>query len=132
MPAFSPFVSNSRAVCLVAAAFRGCTAPVLTAALLLGLASRAGAIPAPITINIPGIGTINMSMPAGNNSAVSGTFQTIRKNPDGSTMTLRQLEKSLAQDHLNWFQKVTSEGPNPPPPGVTIPFIDPPKGGLPP
>ena len=77
MPAFSPFVSQSRIVRLVTAAVGGCTAPVLAAALLLSLASPAGAVPAPITINIPGIGTINMSATGG---TVSGTFTATRKN----------------------------------------------------
>ncbi len=130
LASFGPRASANRRP-TVSRAARSHAVLVLAGAIFLYLGPRAGAVPAPIEIDIPGVGKINMSVPAGKPGAVSGTFTATKKNPDGTTMTLRQLEKSLGQDHLNWFQKVTSEGPNPPPPGVTIPFIDPPKGGLP-
>ncbi|MGD9615243.1 MAG: hypothetical protein AB7H90_06920 [Alphaproteobacteria bacterium] len=58
-----------------------------------------------------------------------GGFGVLLEAPDGSTMTLQELEQYLGQDHLNWFQKATSI--NPPIPGLPPTFIDPPSGGIP-
>jgi hypothetical protein len=74
-----------------------------------------------LTIDIPNIGTIEVDRTA---SGMDGNFTVTRKNADTSTMTLKQLEAALGQDHLNWFQWVT--GPN----GASR--IDPPKNGGPP
>ncbi len=66
------------------------------------------------------------------NQSLVGKFTATKKNADGTTMTIDELEQFLGQDHLNWFQKVTSDT-NPPKnsAGTTLtpPYIDPPKGG---
>jgi hypothetical protein len=66
------------------------------------------------------------------NQGVIGFFQIEKKNPDGTRMSFQQLEASLGEDHLNWFQKITSDT-NPPKDVagnvLKAPYIDPPPGG---
>jgi len=100
-------------------------------------------IPDPITFDVEvggeKIGEISAEVEGlGLGGDVRGTegleakFQSTKLNPDGSTMTLDELEASLGQDHLNWFQKVTKDT-NPPDDSegnpLTVPYIDPPRGG---
>ena len=60
---------------------------------------------------------------------VKGSFGVTKEDGSGNTLSIKELETQLGQDHLNWFQKVIAI--TPPLPGVTVPFIDPPKGGMP-
>jgi hypothetical protein len=64
---------------------------------------------------------------ANNNEGLQGSFE-VTKQKDGTTLTVKELETFLGQDHLNWFQKVISI--NPDVAGLKDPFIDPPDGGL--
>jgi hypothetical protein len=79
-----------------------------------------------ITIPIPDVGTItvhiDLATPDFPNYAIEASFVA------AGGQTLAQLEHALGQDHLNWFQKVLSI--DPPIPGITPPFVDPPSGGL--
>lgn len=78
-----------------------------------------------LEIKVDDIGKVTVNAdPAG---GVKGSFEVTKKNTDGSIMTLAQLEKFLAQDHLNWFQYAVNKGT----PSATFPatFIDPQKGG---
>lgn len=66
------------------------------------------------------------------NQGLVGDFKVTKKTPDGSTMTLDELEQFLGQDHFNWFQKVvrdTTPPNNAAGTRLSPPYIDPPKGG---
>lgn len=58
---------------------------------------------------------------------ITGYFGVSKEDGNGDVLTLQELEAMLGQDHLNWFQKVTSLTP---PGGLPVPFVDPPSGGL--
>ena len=62
--------------------------------------------------------TIDRTTNQGGNEGLLGQFATSTK--------LSDFEKCMGQEHLNWFQKVTSITPGPPGPR----FVDPPSGGL--
>lgn len=69
---------------------------------------------------------------SGKNEGLKGNFEVTKKNEDGATMTVDELENFLGHDYLNWFQNITrdtnsfkdSKG-NP----LKAPYIDLPKDG---
>jgi hypothetical protein len=73
----------------------------------------------------------SVTTPDGNEGLI-GIFKVFKHNPDGTTMTLKELETSLGQDHLQWFQKVTRDT-DPPDDSrgnqLKVPYIDPPPNG---
>ena len=99
---------------------------IVAGILFVWLAAPAAAVP--FDVDAPGLGVfgqIDVTAIAGD--GIVGSFNVTLKNPDGSTMTIDQLEKSLVEDHLNRFQKVTNhQNPN-----ADFPekLIDPQSGG---
>ena len=92
-----------------------------------------------VTVNGDTIGTITMKVSSfglGGGligiQGLVGDFDVTKKKSDGTTMTVKELEQSLGQDHLNWFQKVVGDtNPQKDSSGntLTVPYVDPPKGG---
>lgn len=99
----------------------------LSAEFFLVTSSALGAALDPINFDInangKNIGSISINVP-GSMAGVQGTFNV----NDKLFKDINALEKFLGQDHLNWFQKVTSIDPDFP--GLNDPLIDPPSGGL--
>jgi hypothetical protein len=109
-----------------------CSRPLATLCALLAtvlLTLPAGALPVDVSVNGEVVGTVNAAIEAsGADEGVRGGFEVSKTNPDGSVMSLAELERFLGQDHLNWFQKVTRVEPDDP--AIADPFIDPPSGGF--
>ena len=91
---------------------------------VLGQNPPPGVTTVPVVVNYKQVGQIMLQ-------SVSGGLQGVFQPANGQTIA--DYEKQMGQDHLNWFQVVTST-PNPvkrPPgqPPLTVPYIDPPSGG---
>lgn len=113
---------------------------VISVVAMAGIAQAALA-PIQMVVNAKGedVGTIDIKVESGvwpapnsDREGVTGGFTVTKKKPDGTTMTLDELETFLGQDHLNWFQKVTADT-HPPKDAsgnqLTVPYVDPPSGG---
>lgn len=75
-----------------------------------------------IDVSCGGVSVGNISINT-NGSGLSGGFTA------AVPLNLAGAAAACGQDHFNWYQVVT--GDNHPPPGLTVPFVDPPAGGLP-
>jgi hypothetical protein len=93
-----------------------------------------GGIEQPVIVNGEEIGFLDIRSVGtpGGDQALIGFFQVEKQNPGGSRMTLKELENNLGEDHLQWFQKVTSDT-DPPLDArgnrLKAPYIDPPPDG---
>lgn len=112
---------------------RPCFCRLAAAVALLGLTAAPMKAQMPINVNVPGVGfvgqiDVNRVPIPGDGTGLLGQFTAMRMNPDGTRtpIALAQLEKTLAEDHLNWFQKVVNNRS----PGAPASFVDPPNGGL--
>jgi hypothetical protein len=124
---------------LVNATFRSARLALLLSAGLWGQAAYGGPMPPsgidqPVLVNGEEIGFFDIRVVTDNDGdqGLVGTFQVTKQNPDKTRMTFQKLYASLGIDHLNWFQKVTSDT-SPPLDSrgnrLKAPYIDPPAGG---